>query len=310
MTENVPNNYKESGTIFNKKKLRFINVEYTHILMDKSTNEMLREIVQKDRWLYLKIIQEKKSITSTDMTREISALKGKRKPDVGNLTRQLRKLTELGLLNDTKGEYSLTPISSIIINELPKVELGTEILRKYKTFFDTHDHSAIPSQQFLEIHKLRHAKQCEDIIGYFNILGISTPKANNWMYISTDYLHYLPREFREKMKQRKLTLKLIYQFRKPFRLNFGDDEEKEIWKDLTHMDSPTVELRYLMLRDRNPIGIRIIDEKWALFSILEMVENTLDRSNSFYGEHEQFVSWVKDIFSSIWEISEPLPDEF
>lgn len=285
----------------------------------KDAVDLIHEMVQMDRWNYIDIIQEKKGVTSAEMTREILAKRKKCKPkDVKkteikrnnpSINARLGNMTDLGLLNNYKGKYVLTSMGIFISKSFTRLDSKIGILRKYKTFFDTHDYGVIPSQLFLEIHRLHHAKQCDTDIEYYKEMAERTRRAEYRICTATDHLHDIPEEFRKKMKQGELVLRLIYQFRKPFELNFGDDEEREIWEDLTHMDSSTVELRYLTLEDRSPIGIRIIDDGWALFNLSSASDNMLNRSKSFYGTDKRFVSWVEDIYSSLWEMSEPLAND-
>lgn len=281
-----------------------------------SPEEVINEILNKDRLLYLKIIQEKKSSTSLQMTGEILALRSNIKPEqVGkknvdkhnpNINARLKTMAELGVLNEHDGEYSLSSIGLLLIEELPRLISNMGILKKYKQFFDTHDYTVIPPQQFREIYKLQFATQCKDAVDYGNILLDNTGRTEHRIRIATERLHTIPSWVMQEVKQGNVTFELIYQFRDPFILNVNDEDEQNLWEDLTEMDLPNVRLRYLTFEKRNPIGIRIIDEKWALFNLFEIAENRPNRPASFYGTHEQFVGWIEDIFTSIWNESELL----
>lgn len=289
------------------------------ILMNNANNifeDLASEILKKDRLLYLKIIREKKSLTSLQMTREILALGKNLKPeqvkykDISknnpNINKRLRDLYNLGILKEHEGGYSLSSIGSLVIDELMRLKSNIEILIKYKDFFNIHDYTVIPSQQFREIHKLRFTKQCKNAIEYKREIENNTARTDQRICIASDHLHDIPGWIIEELKQGNLTLKLIYQFEKPFKINSNDEEERKLCKEIMQETLPGVELRYLTLEKRNPIGIRIIDKRWAILCLSEIREKKLNRPSSFYGENEQFVSWVEDVFLSIWNMSRPL----
>lgn len=284
--------------------------------MDKSPEGLIDEVLKMDRLLYLMTIQGKKSMTSLKMTREVLALKNNLKPEQvdhkkvarnnPNINKRLKDMADLGILNDRGGEYSLSLIGSLIIDELTRLFSNIEVLRKYKWFFDTHDYAVIPSQQIREIYKIQFARQCEDTIEYQREIENNTLRTNYGIRIATEHLHDIPNWIMEELKLGNLNLKLIYHFKEPFKLNYNDENEQKLWRDLTQEALPGVELRYLILTDRNPIGIRIIDEKWAIFSLFEIYEKRLNRPRSFYGTHNLFINWIEDVFSNIWNSSKSL----
>jgi hypothetical protein len=100
-------------------------------------------------------------------------------------------------------------------------------------------------------------------------------------------------------------LKLTYQFKEPFKINSVDEEEKKLWRDLGQEDLPGLKLRYIALGGKNPMGIRIIDGRWAMFNLLEFAEEKLNRPRSFHGTQKEFIAWIEDVFSSIWNRSKP-----
>ncbi len=286
---------------------------------DATPEVVVNEILNKDRLLYLKIIRDKNSLTSLQMTREILALKSNTKPEQiddnkvtnknPNINTRLKNLVGLGVLNDHNGEYSLSSVGLLLIEELPKLISNIETLKKYKQFFDAHDYTVIPSKQFCEIYKLQFAEQCKDAVDYSSIILNNTGRTEHRICIATDRLHTISNWIMQEVKLGHVTFELIYQFKDPFKLNFNDEEERNLWKGLVEMYLPNVKLRYLTCERRNQIGIRIIDEKWALINLFEIAENRLNRPASFYGTHEQYVGWVEDIFTSIWNESEPLNDK-
>lgn len=277
---------------------------------------LIDEILKMDRLLYLNIIKDKQSLTSLQMTREIMALRDGLDPgeiendevtkNNPNINKRLKDLAELEIVNDKGGRYSLSPIGSLIIDELTGLKSNIDILREYRWLFSTHDYTVIPYQQFREIHKLRFAKECKDSIEYISIIEDNTLKTEKGICIATERLHALSSWIIQELEQGNLTLKLIYQFTEPFNINSDMQDEQKLWEDLTKEAIPAVEFRYLVLKDRNPVGIRIIDEKWAIFNLFEIAENKLNRPRSFYGDHPQFVNWASSIFLSLWKEAKPL----
>ena len=277
---------------------------------------LIDETLKMDRLLYLDIIKERQSLTSLQMTREILALRKGRDPEEikdeeiakanPNINKRLKDLADMDILNDEEGKYSLSPIGSLIIDELATLKSDIEVLREYRWFFSTHDYTVIPHKQFREIHKLRFAKECKDAIEYVGIIEDNTLKTAKGIRIATERLHAIPGWIMQELERGNLTLNLIYQFAEPFKVNSDTQDERKLWRDLIEKDLPKVEIRYLTLRDRNPLGIRIIDEKWAILNLFERAEHKLNRPRSFYGEHQQFVGWASEIFLTLWNTSKPI----
>lgn len=274
---------------------------------------LIGEILKMDRLLYLRIIKEKGSLKSLQVTREILAIRKNLKPEqIGakeanrknpNINKRLQDMVGLGILDVHKGRYSLSPIGHLLVDELTRLNSNIEILGKYEWFFNTHDYSVIPSQQFREIYKLQFAEQCENNFDYRREIERNTGNTSYGIHIATEYLHDIPTWIIDELRQNHLTLKLTYQFKKPFKINSNDEEELKLWRNLIQDVPPGLELRYSILKDRNPIGIRIIDDKWAIFSLYEKAEKKLNRPRSFYGTHEQFVAWIKNVFLDLWNKS-------
>ncbi|MGC1121048.1 MAG: hypothetical protein WBA22_08130 [Candidatus Methanofastidiosia archaeon] len=287
--------------------------------INEAPRELIREILKMDRLQYLSIIQQKDPMTSLKITNEILALKEGIKPEKvkvkdtkkhnPNINKRLLDLTNLGILEDHEGEYSLSPVGTLLIDGLRRLESNIDIIRKHEWFFKAHDYSVIPSHQLHEIHKIQFAKQCEDEFEYRKELVESTQRTEHQICIVSERLHDIPSWIIEEMKNGAITLKYVYQFKKPLELNFNDSEERELWQDLTQEPSPGIEFRYSTLENRNPIGIRIIDRKWAGFNLFEFAENKLNRRRSFYGTDGEFIVWVEDLFSHIWNSSQILQIE-
>ncbi|KYK36970.1 MAG: hypothetical protein AYK19_07995 [Theionarchaea archaeon DG-70-1] len=301
MNDNKKTSQKKRNS--GKKKLKF-------------PENLIDEVLKMDRLLYLNIIHKKRSLTSLQMTREILALEKNVKPEQvkeeemekinPNVNKRLRDLNRLKILNDYEGEYFLSSIGFLILDELTRLKSNIEVLRKYKGFFDDHDYTAIPPRQLCEIHKLQFAKQCEDAIEYKGVIEENTAKTAHEIHIATEHLHDIPSWIIQELKEKNLALKLIYQFEEPFKKNFDDKEERNLWEEIIDGDISAAELRYLTFEDRIPIGIRIIDQNWAILNLFEISKKKLDRPRSFYGVHEQFVTWVEEIFSGMWNFSKLL----
>lgn len=282
----------------------------------KSAEDLIYEILKMDRLLYLQIIQEKGSLTSLQMTREILALKSNLTPDQiedkkinrnnPNINKRLKELADLGILNDYEGRYSLSSIGSLVFDDLTRLRFNIKVLMKYREFFDTHAYSATPPEQFRDIYNLRFAEQCVDAIDYSKEIEKNTSLVEHEIRIITERLHDIPGWIIEELKKGTLALRLVYQFEELFKINSAYRDELELWKDLTEDVFPSVKLRYTTLEDKAPIGIRIIDKKWALFHLSTLKDKKPDRSTSFHGEDKRFVNWVEDIFSNIWNESKTL----
>lgn len=280
------------------------------------SEKLIDETLKMDRLLYLKTIQEKKSSKSLEMTRMILARKNNIEPEQvkskeinknnPNINKRLRDMANLGILDDNDGEYLLSPIGFLIIDELERLMSNIDIVRKHRWFFGTHDHTVIPERLFREIYKLRYAEQCKDSIDYSSIIEENTARTDHKIRIATDRLHDIPTWMLPELRAGNIMIQFVYFFKEPFRINSDRVDEERLWRELTLQNLPKGEFRYLTLEDMNPIGIRIINEHWALFNLYEKAEERLNRSISFYGTHGQFVSWIEDIFSSIWNRAKPL----
>ncbi|MGD2246776.1 MAG: hypothetical protein PVF58_00095 [Candidatus Methanofastidiosia archaeon] len=277
---------------------------------------LIDEVLKMDRLLYLKIIQEKEPITSLQVTRETLALKNKIKHKQvknkeikkanPNINKRLKDLTRLGILNDYEGEYSLSCIGVLIVDDLTRMKSNIEVLREYKDFFDTHDHTVIPLQQFREIYNLQFAKQSKDSLYYLKEITSNTLTVQHRIYIATERLHDIPGWIIEEIRKGNLELKIIYQFKKPFKINSDIEEELELWKKLIEDDLAGAEFRYISLENRSPLGIRIVDNKWAIFNLVKAASAELNRAESFFGTNEQFIAWIENVFLNIWKKSKKL----
>ena len=284
-------------------------------VQENTPEKLVDEILKMDRLLYLSIVKKKKSLTSLKMTREVLALKKGIPPkdvtdrDIArnnpNINKRLKDLADRDILIDRGGEYSLSLMGFLIIDELTRLSMNIGVFRKYKWLFSAHDYSVIPRQQLREIHRLQLAEECQDAIEYNRIIE-NNILARSGICIATEHLHNIPNWVIQELEEDTLFLKLIYQFEEPFKVNYADEDEKKIWRGFAEKSLPRAEFRYLTLEYRNPIGIRIIDREWAILNLFEIAEMKLNRPRSFYGKNEQFVTWVENIFTNIWMKSKPL----
>jgi predicted transcriptional regulator len=281
-----------------------------------SPEHLMQEVLKMDRMLYMRIILEKKSITSLELTRHVLASKLDLKPEQiedekiaghhSNINARLRKLVEIGILRDLNGEYSLSPIGFLFLKDISRMILDVKTLRKHKWFFDNHDYTVIPFQQFCEIHKLQFASQCKETLEYVKVIQNNTAKTKREVQIATERLHDLPGWIVNELIDGRISFQLLYQFKSPFCVNSDDEEEQNLWETFKREALPNGEFRYITSSDTGPVGIRIIDRKWAIFNLFEVAEKRMNRSISFHGKHEHFVEWVEDIFLNMWNKSRPL----
>ena len=284
--------------------------QFSKDIISKKNISILREISNTDRLIYLKILQKWEPMSSAQVTQVIISIKKKQslkeineenefKKNCPNVTGRLTKLSKLGVLNKDDQNFSISPIGFFLINLMEIMDADIKVITNYKKFLDFHDYSVIPPQDISGIYNLQFSNQCTTPMEYTDILTTKTGGTSEQIKIITDCLHDIPNWILEEIKKENINFKLIYQFKSLFEINSHDEKEYKLWRDLLQ-DPVKGEFRFLSQDKRNPIGIRIIDDKWALLNLYEFTNKELNRSRSFYGEDSRVVSWIIDIFSSYW----------
>jgi predicted transcriptional regulator len=285
-------------------------LSFSKDILAKETISTLKKILNTDRLQYVKILQKWGPMSNAQVTQIITALnkrkslkeinEGDIKNKKPNVYTRLVELEELGILNKKDQNFSISPVGFFLINLMEIIEGNINVLIENKQFLDFHDYKVIPSQEISRMSNLQFSNQCTSEIEYSHMLEEKTGGVTKQIKIITDRLHDIPKWIRKEITEGNITFKLIYQFKNPFRINSNDEDEYRIWNDLLQ-DTIKGELKFLSQDGESPLGIRIIDDEWALLNFYEFTEQKLNRSRSFYGDDTRFVSWIIDIFWNYWD---------
>ncbi|KYK37047.1 MAG: hypothetical protein AYK19_07555 [Theionarchaea archaeon DG-70-1] len=263
---------------------------------------LMGELLNKDRLDYLEIIENSEGAKSIDVAEEILKSRGITKPkeikkENIKVNKRLRKLVDLGILDSTKkGEYEVSSLGYLLMDSWQELNEKAETLNKFRRFFDTHYIEDLPQEFIRQIYRLSEAELTRNPVQWMKEVMRYMKKIERKFYNSTEYLHDIPDEILEKKVTGKIEqISILYQFYKHPELNYPD--EKELFDELVEAE---VEFRYLTLKNRHPIGIRIVDEKWATFGLTRKADGVLDRDQTLIGTNRDFVSWCRDLMYHIW----------
>lgn len=171
-----------------------------------------------------------------------------------------------------------------------------ETLSKFRDFFDTHYVEDLPREFLRQVYKVSEAELTRTPVRWMKEVAKYMKKIERKFYNCTEYLHDIPDEILEKKVAGDIEqISILYQFYRYPELNYPD--EKELFDELVEAE---VEFRYLILAPRHPIGIRIVDEKWATFGLTRKMDNELDRDHTLIGTDRDFVSWCRDLMYHVW----------
>lgn len=269
---------------------------------------IISELLKKDRLEYINMIREsEEGLKSLEIAEEI--LKRRKIKEEGKLpgenvlvNKRLRGLTRLGILVSRKGRYNLTALGHLVIDSWDSMSEKIDIADKFGDFFEDHVFESVPKEFSSLIFKLRNTKVTENASQWDRILREEMKKTRRKLYNLTTYLHDFPDEILQKKIRGEIDIAITYQFRKYPQLNYSD--EKNLFDRLI---AAGVELRHITLKNRHPIGIRIVDEKWATFLLPKVNQKELDRDHAFIGNDPEFISWCRDLMYHIWHFeAEPL----
>lgn len=262
---------------------------------------LMSELLNKDRFDYLRIIEHLEGVKSIDVAKEILKSRGISKPDEIKkenikVNKRLRKLVCLGILDSTKkGEYEVSSLGLLLMDSWQELNEKVETLNKFYAFFDTHYIEDLPQEFIRQIYRLNGAKITVNPVQWVKEVMEYMKKIERKFYNITEYLHDIPEDVIQKSVAGEIEISVLYQFFKYPELNYPD--EKELFERLVEAG---VEIRYLTLENRHPIGIRVIDEKWATLSLTRKMDGLLDRDQTLIGTDEAFVSWCRDLMHHIW----------
>lgn len=265
--------------------------------------DLMTELLNKDRLGYLEIIENTEDgVKSIDVAKEILKSRGitqssEIKKENIKVNKRLRKLVDLKILgSNNRGEYNMSSLGYLLMDSWRELNEKVETLEKFRDFFDSHYVDALPQEFLRQIYKLSNAELTVNPVQWMKEVMGYMKKIERKFYNMTEYLHDIPADILEKKVAGEIEeISIIYQFYKYPELNFPD--EKELFDRLT---AAKVDFRYLTLVDRHPIGIRVVDEKWATFGLARVSDGVLDRDQTLIGTDEAFVSWCRDLMYHIW----------
>jgi len=261
--------------------------------------DVVSELLNKDRFDYLYIIEKQDGAKSLDIAKEIlesRGIKGTKKITRENIkiNKRLRKLVGLGVLVSDRGKYNISSLGRLLMVSKEELEKNADTMEKFHNFFEDHYVDDLPREFFRQIYKLRNAQLTEIPVQWVQEVIRHSKSIERKFYNMTEYLHDIPEEIVDR-KSEEIEIAIVYQFYDYPKLNYS--LEKEAFEKLVEAGA---EFRYINLEDRRPIGIRIVDEKWATFGLARRSDEKLDREKAFIGSDEDFITWCRDLMYHIW----------
>jgi predicted transcriptional regulator len=275
---------------------------------------LVSELLNKDRLDYLEIIASSEDgAGSFQVTKEIlrsrnTTRKKEARRENMIVSKRLGKLVALGILIPVEvGKYRISSLGYLLLRSWKDLKMNAESLTKFREFFDTQYISALPDEFFREIYKLEKAAVTENPIQWENEVREYMKRIENKFYNLTEYIHDFPNDVIEKKRRGEIEIVIIYQFKKYPELNYSD-EKKELLSELARAGA---DLRYMTLeKNRHPIGVRIVDDKWATLGFTRIGEWHLDRAHSLISSDLEFISWCRDLMYHMWHFeAKPLDVE-
>jgi predicted transcriptional regulator len=298
----------------------FINVIGNLNKMNNTNLEaLMTELLNKDRLNYLEIIvNSENGEKSLDITKKILKSRGitqkeKIRKENIKVNKRLRKLIELEVLvSGKKGEYKISSLGHLLLDSWRELTEKAETMEKFHEFFESHYVEEIPREFRRQIYRLKGAELVNNPIRWVREVSDHMHEIERKFYNLTELLHDIPSDIIEKKEKEEIEeISIIYQFKEYPILNYSD-EKKESFDRLVRAGA---EFRYITLENRHPIGIRIIDEKWATFG-LEAIsdkktsEKRLDRTQTLVGTNPEFIKWCRELMYQIWHFkAKPLEIE-
>ena len=263
---------------------------------------LMKELLRKDRLAYVEIIMKsEEGARSIEIAEEILGKTGitehsKIKKENIVVNKRLRTLVDLGILiSHNKGKYKVGSLGYLLLDSWKNIAEKAETMEKFGSFFEDHLVKDIPKEFFRQMYRLRSAELTENATHWGNMLRKQMEQTERKLYNMTQYLHDYPEEVLEKRRREEIDIVIIYQFNDYPMLNFSD--EKKLFDKLVDVK---VDFRYINLEKKHPIGVRVVDEKWATFLLPKIGGKQLDREHAFVGIDQEFVSWCRDFVYTIW----------
>jgi len=261
------------------------------------------ELLNKDRFEYLDIIKRDDGAKSLEIAKEI--LRSRGITDHKEITKEnikvnkrLRRLVELDILVSGGGTYDISSFGRLLMISREDLRRNAETMEKFRDFFEDHYVDDLPQEFFRQIYKLNGAELTELPIQWVQEVIRHMGKIKRKFYNMTEYIHDIPEDIIEGKKIGKdgeIEIVITYQFYEYPYLNYSI--EKELFKKLADAGA---EFRYINLENRHPIGVRIVDEKWATFGLARRLDGKLDREQAFIGTDIEFIKWCRDLMYHVW----------
>lgn len=272
-------------------------------MTDYDTTNLMKELLNKDRFEYMEMLMNLEGgAKSIDIAKKLLALRGitgdeEIKKENIMVNKRLKKLVDLGILKqDEEQRYDIDSLGYLLMDSWKELIEKTETLKKFSGFFDTHYVTGLPQEFFRQIYKLKKSELTDSPVQWMQELLKHTRETRRKLYILTELLHSVPEEIMAKKKKKEVEeIVIIYQFFKYPELNYLN--EKSLFDKL--VDAGT-EFRYIILENIRPIGLRIVDEKWATFGLARISDGVLDRDMGFFGTDPDFISWCRDLMYHMW----------
>jgi len=271
-------------------------------MVDKNLTDLMSELMNMDRLKYIRIImQSRDGARSIDIAEEISKSKGITDPEEIKkenikVNKRLRNLVDLSVLVSKEGEYTISSLGRLLMTSWEELEKNAEAIEEFKEFFDNHYVDDLPQEFFLQMYKLRKAELTENSVQWEVGVREYMKTMKRKFYNMTEYLHDMPEEIIRKKEDGEIEeMSIIYQFRNYPELNYRDE-----WDLFDRLTKAGVEFRFMTLKEKHPIGIRIVDEEWATFGLARISDGKLDRGQAFVGTDKDFITWCRDLMYHMW----------
>jgi len=272
----------------------------------KDPSPLVKELLLKDRIEYIEIIKDSEDgIGSREVTerilrpRGITSQKEIKKENI-KVNKRLRAFVDLGILISDEGEYNLSSLGYLLLDSWKSIGERVDTMDRFSDYFNNHLVNVIPKEFFRQIHKLRTSELTGIGIQWKETLEEQMMNMERKLYNLTHCIHDYPEIVLEKAKNGEIEIVIVYQFEEYPELNYSDSEQLREEELFNRLVDAGAEFRYLTLENRRPMGIRIVDEKWASFLLPKMLDGQLDRDQVFIGTDIEFVSWCRDLMYHIW----------
>jgi predicted transcriptional regulator len=282
----------------------FLNTTVPSKLMTESDlNNQIRELLCLDRMTYIDTIMNSEMGLSSREISEKMLIK-KRKTGKGALTKEnskvnkrLRRLVDLEILSEIQDDkYVVTSFGYMLMDSWKEITEKEKTFKKFRNYFETHYVNDLPNEFFRQIYKLERAEITHNSVHWINEMKEKMERIERKLYSLTNYLHNIPDEVLARKKKGEIKeVVIIYQFEQYPYLN--SSQETSLFRKLVEAG---VEFRYMSLEKGHPMGIRVIDEKWATFGLTRISDNCLEMEKTFYGTDLDFVIWCRDLMYHIW----------